>query len=96
MKRAVKKKIAMHPFQANGRPPGSKVVPLAPVRALARTTADAAADGRPRCPKCGSGFVAIEPAFLHCHYCGHMARIASGSLLEQELFELRSGLRLAS
>jgi hypothetical protein len=49
-----------------------------------------------RCPKCGSGFVVHEPAFVHCCYCGAMARIASGSLLAQELFELRLGLRLAS
>jgi hypothetical protein len=48
------------------------------------------------CVKCGSVFVVREPAFVHCRYCGNMARIPSGSLLEQELFELRSGLRLAS
>lgn len=49
-----------------------------------------------RCAKCRSTFVMREPAFLHCHYCGAMTRIPAGSLLEQELFELRSGLRLAS
>jgi hypothetical protein len=48
------------------------------------------------CAKCGSVFVVREPAFLHCHYCGAMTRITGGSLLEQELFEIRSGLRLAS
>lgn len=48
------------------------------------------------CGKCGSGFVVREPAFLHCHYCGAMARITDGSLSDQELFEIRSGLRLAS
>lgn len=59
--------------------------------------------GRPRlasasggCAKCGSRFVVREPAFLHCRYCGSMARIATASLAEQELFEIRSGLRLAS
>ena len=49
-----------------------------------------------RCVKCGSAFVAHEPAFIHCHYCGSMARIANASLGAQELFELRLGLRLAS
>ena len=49
-----------------------------------------------RCIKCGSAFVGREPAFIHCYYCGKMARIANASLGEQELFELRMGLRLAS
>jgi len=49
-----------------------------------------------RCIKCGSAFVGREPAFIHCYYCGKMARIANASLGEQELFELRAGLRLAS
>ncbi len=49
-----------------------------------------------RCIKCGSTFVRREPVFIHCHYCGKMARIANASLGEQELFELRAGLRLAS
>jgi hypothetical protein len=49
-----------------------------------------------QCIKCGSTFVRREPAFIHCHYCGKMARIANASLGEQELFELRLGLRLAS
>jgi hypothetical protein len=49
-----------------------------------------------RCIKCDSGFIVREPAFIHCRYCGNMARVPTGSLLDQELFELRSGLRLAS
>jgi hypothetical protein len=48
-----------------------------------------------RCVKCNSTFVGREPAFIHCFYCGKMARIASGSLLAQEEFEMRSGLRIA-
>jgi hypothetical protein len=48
------------------------------------------------CVKCGSTFIAYEPAFVHCYYCGNMARIAGGSLLAQELWEIRSGLRIAS
>jgi len=71
------------------------VVALAPARTLARTRQEIAA-ARPHCPKCASAFVAREPAFLHCYYCGNMARIPTGSLLAQELFELRSGFRLAS
>lgn len=74
--------------------PDGKVIALAtrPERD-ARTTAALAAN---RCVKCQSTFVMREPAFLHCYYCGAMTRIPSGSLLEQELFEVRSGLRLAS
>jgi len=49
-----------------------------------------------RCPKCKSAFVEREPAFLHCKYCGNMARIVDGSLLDQDVFERRSGLRIAS
>ncbi len=48
------------------------------------------------CGKCGSTFIAYEPAFVHCYCCGNLARIAGASLLAQELFERRSGLRLAS
>ena len=49
-----------------------------------------------RCGKCGSTFIAYEPAFVHWYCCGNLARVAGASLLAQELFELRSGLRLAS
>lgn len=48
-----------------------------------------------RCVKCNSTFVGREPAFIHCFYCGKLARIANASLLAQEEFELRSGLRIA-
>ena len=46
--------------------------------------------------KCHSTFIAHEPAFIHCYYCGKMARIANASLLLQEEFEMRSGMRAAS
>ncbi len=36
-----------------------------------------------------------EPAFVHCRFCGKIARLANASLADQELFEIRSGLRLA-
>ena len=48
------------------------------------------------CMKCGSLFVEIEPAFVHCRYCGSLSRIRGTSLLAQEEYEMRSGLRLAS
>jgi hypothetical protein len=49
-----------------------------------------------RCVKCHSTFIAHEPAFIHCYYCGKMARIANASLFLQEEFEMRSGMRAAS
>ena len=48
------------------------------------------------CAKCGSLFIEIEPAFVHCRYCGSLSRIRGTSLLAQEEYEMRSGLRLAS
>jgi hypothetical protein len=48
-----------------------------------------------RCVKCNSTFIGREPAFIHCFYCGKMARIANASLMAQEEFEMRSGLRIA-
>jgi hypothetical protein len=85
---------------AGGRPapPGGHLVPLAitPDRMLERASRNFLADPSSACVKCGSTFVIREPAFVHCHYCGKMARIANASLGAQELFELRMGLRLAS
>jgi hypothetical protein len=72
------------------RRPPALVLPFRP------RPAEPPTDGRPRCVKCGSTFVDLEPAFLHCRYCGSMTRIPAGSLADQEVFELRSGLRLAS
>jgi hypothetical protein len=48
------------------------------------------------CVKCGSLFIEIEPAFVHCRYCGSLSRIRGTSLMAQEEYEMRSGLRLAS
>ena len=70
-------------------PTPAQVVPLRQPRPILPGDAN-------RCPKCDSGYVTREPAFLHCRYCGHMAPIARGSLMEQELFERRAGLRIAS
>jgi len=72
------------------------VLPLTPERVLRRAAKRFVDDAPDRCAKCGSTFVGREPAFIHCFYCGKMARIANASLLDQELFEIRSGLRLAS
>ena len=65
------------------------VVPLHPPRPILPASTS-------RCPKCDSGFVTREPAFLHCRFCGNMARIAGGSLVDQDLYERRAGFRLAS
>ncbi len=69
---------------------------LTPELALKRAAKHFLDVATPRCPKCRSTFVGLEPAFLHCHCCGKLARLAKASLADQELFELRSGLRLAS
>jgi hypothetical protein len=69
---------------------------ITPERMLERAARKFVKDPSGACVKCGSTFIAYEPAFVHCHYCGNMARIANASLAAQDLFELRLGLRLAS
>ena len=69
---------------------------LDPEIVLERTAKRFLAQPLDRCVKCHSTFIAHEPAFIHCYYCGKMARIANASLLLQEEFELRSGMRAAS
>jgi hypothetical protein len=82
----------------NGTKParGTKVVLLTPERMLQRASRRFLTERTTACVKCGSVFVDHEPAFVHCRYCGCIARIANRSLLEQEEYELRSGLRVAS
>ena len=77
---------------------GGRVVALTltPERMLERATRKFLTQPTDKCVKCGSAFIVREPAFIHCHYCGAMSRIANASLGAQELFELRLGLRLAS
>lgn len=92
-----------HRAAPSARPAGTalgrgKVVPLSitPERMLERATRKFLSQPTDACVKCGSAFIVREPAFVHCHYCGAMARIANAPLGAQELFELRMGLRLAS
>jgi hypothetical protein len=66
-----------------------KIVRLVPRRLQER--AARAASGQS-----AGGCVEIEPAFIHCRYCGSLSRIRGASLLAQEEYEMRSGLRLAS
>jgi hypothetical protein len=100
---------AMKRAPAKKKPPARAVAPLAPSSRGARVVSlldpdivleRAAKRFLPqptdRCVKCHSTFVGYEPAFIHCYYCGKMARIANASLLLQEEFEMRSGMRAAS
>ena len=91
-------RTAPKPAAAGVSPPRGRVVTLAitPERHLERASRKFLTDPSDRCVKCGSTFIAREPAFIHCHYCGCMARIANAPLEAQDLFELRLGLRLAS
>ncbi len=73
-----------------------RVVYLVPERGLVHAAKRFLTERTDRCAKCGSSFITHEPLFVHCHYCGAMVRVAAASLLDQELFEIRSGLRLAS
>ena len=74
---------------------GATIVRFVPAGA-ARAGRNGRAHDPSRCHKCDSTYIVREPAFVHCRYCGAMNRIQSGSLLDQEEFEMRSGLRLAS
>jgi ribosomal protein L37AE/L43A len=73
-----------------------RVIRLTPEHTLRRAAKRFLVEPEDHCPKCESTFVRREPAFIHCRYCGNLARIANASLADQELYELRSGLRLAS
>jgi hypothetical protein len=90
------------PHRAAGPAPSpaarGRVVPLTltPEHMLERATRRFLKQPTDACVKCGSAFIVHEPAFIHCHYCGAMFRIANASLGAQEIFELRMGLRLAS
>lgn len=78
-------------------PRGARVVSLLePEHVLERAAKRFLVQPTDRCVKCHSTFIGHEPAFIHCYYCGKMARIANASLLLQEEFELRSGMRAAS
>jgi hypothetical protein len=100
---------AMKRAPARKKPPARAAVPAPPSRNGARVISlldpeivleRAAKRFLPqpldRCVKCHSTFIGHEPAFIHCYYCGKMARIANASLFLQEEFEMRSGMRAAS
>jgi ribosomal protein S27AE len=91
-------RVTPKPAAPKASPPRGRVVTLniTPERHLERASRKFITEPTDRCGKCGSTFIAREPAFIHCHYCGSMARIANAPLGAQELFELRLGLRLAS
>ena len=74
----------------------NRVIRLTPEHVLRRAAKRFLGEPGDNCPKCASTFVRREPAFIHCRFCGNLARIANASLVDQELYELRSGLRLAS
>jgi len=74
----------------------AKIVRLVPRHLLERVVRGQAGEAGGGCHKCGSLFVEIEPAFIHCRYCGSLSRIHGASLLAQEEWEQRSGMRLAS
>ena len=73
-----------------------KIVRLVPRALLERVTRSEPSPSAGGCVKCGSHFLEVEPAFIHCRYCGSLSRIRGASLLAQEEYEMRSGLRLAS
>ena len=87
--------LAMDPGKRR-RAPRGKVLRLTPEHALRRAAKHFLSEPADRCSKCGNAFIGREPAFIHCRTCGKLARIANASLAAQEVFELRSGLRLAS
>jgi hypothetical protein len=70
----------------------AKIVRLVPRRLLDRVRAAKGEPDRGGCHKCGSHFIEVEPAFVHCRYCGSLSRIRGASLLAQEEYELRSGV----
>jgi len=74
------------------RSDGARVIDLH-ARPLDRAKTAEVQGRAPRCTKCASTFVEHEPAFVHCKYCGNMMRVAGAVLLEQDTYELRSGLR---
>jgi hypothetical protein len=99
MKRAgARKKPIVKPEPPSAPPAkGGRVVSLLdPDVVLERTAKRFLAHPTDRCVKCHSTFIGREPAFIHCYYCGKMARIANAPLLLQEEFEMRSGMRVAS
>ena len=96
---ARKRKTATKAVPAPAREPyevQAKIVRFVPRRLLERAVRSQAGENTGGCHKCGSRFLEIEPMFVHCRYCGSLSRIRGASLLAQEEWEMRSGMRLAS
>ena len=94
-----KRKTAGKPVRRSAARAGAarvKIVRLVPRALLERVTRSEPSPSAGGCVKCGSHFLEVEPAFIHCRYCGSLSRIRGASLLAQEEYEMRSGLRLAS
>jgi len=91
-----RKTAAKPPRRRLAKPLVAKIVRLVPRHLLERVVPGRAGDHRGGCHKCGSLFIEIEPAFVHCRYCGSLSRIHGASLVAQEEWEQRSGMRLAS
>jgi hypothetical protein len=75
------------------RSSGARVIDLGHARPVDRRPKPAAPERVSRCTKCTSTFIEHEPAFVHCKYCGNMMRVAGALFLEQDTYEMRSGLR---
>ena len=77
-------------------PAPAAVIRLTPEHTLQRAAKRFLTGPQTRCPKRDSTYVGREPAFIHCRLCGKLARIAGAPLELQEIWEMRSGLRIAS
>jgi hypothetical protein len=82
--------------KAKALPAPATVIRLTADHTLQRAAKRFVAGSPTRCPKCDSTYIGREPAFIHCRLCGKLARIVDAPLELQELWELRSGLRIAS
>jgi heterodisulfide reductase subunit A-like polyferredoxin len=75
-----------------GKPDGARVIDLVQARSDRRWRT-VVEERVSRCTKCTSTFVQHEPAFVHCRFCGNMMRVAGAAVMDQDTYELRSGLR---
>jgi hypothetical protein len=78
---------------ATPRSDGARVIDLLPARGADRRWKTVVDKRVSACTKCSSTFVQHEPAFVHCRFCGNMMRVAGAAVMEQDTYEMRSGLR---